>query len=102
MYVIVWEFVVRPDKSDDFVAAHRSDGSWAKLFARGDGYLGTELLRSMDADNAQRFLTIDRWRAAEDFFHFQQEFGYEYGILDTQLEGLTVSERKLGVFVSES
>lgn len=100
MYVILWEFGVHADNVDAFLAAYRSDGAWTRLFARGDGYLGTELLRSVDTENGPRFLTIDRWRAADDFVRFQHEFGTEYRSLDTQLEGLTFSERKLGAFVS--
>lgn len=101
MYVIVWEFLVRPDKVAAFIAAYRSDGTWAKLFARADGYIETELLRALDADNGPRFVTVDRWRAEDDFVRFQQKFGAEYRILDTQLEGLTLSERKLGAFTRE-
>lgn len=100
MYVILWEFGVRAENVDGFLAAYRSDGAWTKLFARADGYLGTELLRSVDSENGPRFVTIDRWRVAEDFLHFQQEYGAEYRKLDTQLEGLTFSERKLGAFAS--
>jgi hypothetical protein len=31
MHVIVWEFVVRPDKIRDFIAAYKADGDWAQL-----------------------------------------------------------------------
>ncbi len=101
MYVILWEFGVPPDKVDAFLAAYRSNGTWTKLFARADGYLGTELLRSVDSEDGPHFVTIDRWRTADDFIRFQQEFGTEYRTLDTELEGLTFSERKLGVFARE-
>ena len=101
MYVIVWEFVVRSEKVDAFVAAYKSDGAWAKLFAQADGYIGTELLSARDRDH-MKYVTIDRWKTAEDFTRFQERFGAEYRRLDTQLEGLTISERKLGTFVSEN
>jgi heme-degrading monooxygenase HmoA len=101
MYVILWEFEVRPDKIDAFLAAYRSNGAWTKLFARADGYLGSELLSSLDTDRGPRFVTIDRWRAEDDFVRFQQEFGSEYRALDTEFEGFTFSERKLGAFTSE-
>jgi heme-degrading monooxygenase HmoA len=101
MYVILWEFVVRPEELNSFLAAYKRDGAWAKLFARAAGYLGTELLRAVNTNNAPRFVTIDRWRAEDDFARFQQEFGIEYQALDTQLEGLTLSERKLGAFARE-
>jgi heme-degrading monooxygenase HmoA len=101
MYVIVWEFVVRPEKMDAFVAAYRSDGAWAHLFAKADGYVGTELLLATERDQGTTYVTIDRWKTAEDFTRFQEQFGDEYKALDTKLEGLTMSERKLGTFISE-
>jgi heme-degrading monooxygenase HmoA len=101
MYVILWEFVVRHDMVSNFVAAYKSDGAWAKLFAQAEGYLGTELLSSPETDQEPTFVTIDRWKSAEDFTRFHEQFGAEYRALDTQLEGLTIRERKLGMFVSE-
>jgi heme-degrading monooxygenase HmoA len=101
MYVIVWEFIVRAEKVADFVAAYRSDGAWAQLFAQAEGYACTELFSSTDASDGARYITIDRWRHAEDFTRFQEQFGDAYKALDTRLEGLTVSERKLGIFVDE-
>jgi heme-degrading monooxygenase HmoA len=101
MYVIVWEFLVKAGKVDKFVAAYSSTGAWARLFANAEGYLGTELLSSRECDEKAKFVTIDRWRTAEDFERFQKQFGAEYRALDTQLEGLTLSERKLGTFASE-
>jgi hypothetical protein len=101
MYVILWEFVVPPEKVGAFVAAYKSDGAWAKLFAQAEGYVGTELLTSAEAEQEAMFITIDRWESAEDFTRFQGQFGAEYGALDTQFEGLTVRERKLGIFISE-
>jgi heme-degrading monooxygenase HmoA len=102
MYVILWEFVVLPEKVDAFVAAYKSDGAWAKLFAQAEGYLGTELLTSTETGQEPTFITIDRWKSADDFTRFQEQFGAEYRALDTQFEDLTVRERKLGIFVSEA
>lgn len=101
MYVIIWEFVVRPEKVAEFVAAYKSDGAWATLFSKAEGYIGTKLLRSTDSSQGATFVTIDRWKTAEDFTRFQEHFGSEYRLLDTQLEGLTSRERKLGTFISE-
>jgi heme-degrading monooxygenase HmoA len=100
MYVILWEFVVPPEKVDAFIDAYKYDGAWAKLFAQAEGYVGTELLRSTEARQEPTFLTVDRWQHAEDFTRFREQFGDKYKSLNTELEGLTVSERKLGMFVS--
>jgi hypothetical protein len=96
MYVIVWEFVVRPEKVREFVSAYRADGDWGKLFRLSEGYIGTELLA--EEGNEVRFVTIDRWRAYGDFIRFQEAFGQQYKLLDAQLEGLTVAETKVGAF----
>jgi heme-degrading monooxygenase HmoA len=96
MHVIMWEFVVRPEKIHDFVTAYRANGPWAQLFGLADGYEGTELLFS--TNGADRFVTIDRWRSVDDFVRFEKQFGEQYRTLDRHLEGLTLSERKLGTF----
>jgi heme-degrading monooxygenase HmoA len=96
MYVIVWEFIVRPEKVTEFVDAYKSDGTWARLFAQADGYIGTELLRSTDSGQTATFVTIDRWKTAEDFARFLEHFGSEYRRLDTQLEGLTLARAQTG------
>lgn len=98
MYVILWEFAVRPDKIHDFVVAYKADGDWARLFRLAEGYVGTELLSSDEAP--ERYVTIDRWKSADDFARFQAEFGDPYRLLDQRLETLTLSERKLGAFTS--
>jgi heme-degrading monooxygenase HmoA len=99
MHVIMWEFVVRPEKILDFVAAYKATGDWAQLFSLADGYERTELLSS--TEGADRFVTIDRWRSVDDFARFQEQFGQQYRTLDRHLECLTLSERKLGSFNTE-
>jgi heme-degrading monooxygenase HmoA len=98
MHVILWEFAVQPDRVRDFVAAYQPEGDWAQLFRLADGYLSTELLTS--ADNAARFVTIDRWTSAEDYTRFHERFGQQYRSLNTQLEGLTRRETHLGTFTT--
>jgi heme-degrading monooxygenase HmoA len=101
MYVILWKFEVHPEKVADFVAAYKCDGVWAQLFAQAEGYIGTELLRSIDGDGRAQFLTIDRWQSSAHFDQFRTQFDTRYRTLDTQCDGMTLNERKLGTFVSE-
>jgi len=96
MHIIVWEFTVREEHLRAFISAYNSNGDWATLFRRADGYLGTELLRSSHEPTI--FLTIDRWETAASFENFQQQFGVEYKKLDAQFEHYTSSEKKVGVF----
>ncbi|MEG9434346.1 antibiotic biosynthesis monooxygenase family protein [Terriglobus sp. ADX1] len=96
MHIILWEFVVPADARERFQQAYGPDGDWAQLFRRAKGYLGTELLHSDTAPEV--FLTIDRWETASHFESFQRNFGREYRELDQKLEGISTSERKIGVF----
>ena len=93
MYVRGWGYDVPGDQVAAFTAAYAADGPWAELFARGAGFLGTELYR--DAARADRFLTIDRWRNEADWRSFLQAFALAYHALDAELEGLAAAERSL-------
>jgi len=96
MHIIIWEFAVREEHIREFISVYRSDGDWATLFRRAQGYLGTELLRASHEPNI--FLTVDRWESATCFEIFQERFDAEYKKLDAQLEGYTSSEKKVGDF----
>jgi heme-degrading monooxygenase HmoA len=94
MYIIIWEYQVKPDSVVEFERIYASDGAWAELFRRGAGYLGTELLR--DSTHPHRYITIDRWTSSEDYESFRSQRKSEYATLDSQCEGLTVQETLLG------
>ena len=96
MHVIIWEFAVREEYVQRFISSYESDGEWASLFGRAEGFLGTELLRS--SDDANVFLTVDRWESAACFEIFQERFGAEYKKLDALFEPYTSSEKKIGIF----
>jgi hypothetical protein len=93
---IVWEFIVREESVEEFQAAYGPKGSWVKLFEQAEGYLGTVLLLSDQASN--KFLTIDRWRDVMSYKDFRQKYANEYAELDAQLDGLTISETRIGAF----
>lgn len=96
-HVRIWEFFVHEGHEAEFEAVYGPRGAWATLFASGDGYLGTELLR--DAANPRRFLTIDRWTTPEAFSRFHETHAAEYAALDVQCEPLTERETQLGVWL---
>ena len=72
------------------------DGTWARLFRRANGYLGSELFR--DRADPLHYLTIDRWESREDWLAFRREHGAEYERLDREFEGLTTREAPLGEY----
>jgi hypothetical protein len=94
-YTLVWEFHVASNCVAEFEGHYGPEGTWAQLFRRSTGYVETILLR--DAAEALRYLTIDRWRSAEDYQRFRTEFASDYADLDEQCEALTTREVALGV-----
>lgn len=98
MFVRIWEFRVRPEKADQFLVAYGPGGTWARLFERVAGYLGTELLHSETHPNI--YLTADRWESADAWTAFLRAWGDDYAELDRRCEMLTVSEGEIGDFQS--
>jgi heme-degrading monooxygenase HmoA len=94
--VIVWEFLARREKVNEFVEKYGPEGAWARFFRGSPGYIRTELVKDVAAD--LRFLTLDYWQSEEEFkrFHGQNLAGYER--LDKEFEGLTEKETRLGAF----
>ena len=96
MYTILWEFHVPAARRAEFETAYDAQGPWAKLFAQAPGFAGVALLRC--ADQAGRYVTVDRWRSRADFDAFKRDFGADYAALDSRLEGIAESETRIGAF----
>jgi heme-degrading monooxygenase HmoA len=96
IHTTIWEFLVEPDQVNEFQRHYGPQGSWAELFARGEGYLQTLLLQ--DATDPRRFVTIDRWASAADYRAFRSRFAQQYSELDIRCERLTVHETPVGNF----
>ena len=94
MYTVIWSYEVKPEHVDSFVETYRPGGRWSRLFHRGEGYRGSDLYRSTEAETT--FVTIDRWRSREHFADFMVGFRELYAELDAQCDPWTVSEQRLG------
>ena len=90
----LWKFEVPREMEERFLAAYRSDGDWARLFARSPGFVRTDLRRNPDGD----YVTADHWESVGAFESFQAAFGEEYRQLDAELEGISGIETFLGAF----
>ena len=90
----LWTFEVPAEAEERFVAAYRSDGDWARLFASAPGFIRTELWRADDG----LYLTADYWRSVGDFEWFQSNLGEDYRKLDVELEGVAGIETFVGAF----
>ena len=96
MYVAIWEFLVQPNRCEEFEAVYGSSGQWARLFAQAAGFLGTELL--CDTSRPTRYVTLDRWQSRQAYEKFRSQFDAEYRQLDAQCEDLTAEETLIGRF----
>jgi len=94
MYLILWEYHIKPEKREEFEQIYSPSGAWAELFKKGAGYLGTELV--LDETDPQKYLTVDRWASKEEYESFLEHWEQEYEALDKQCEGLTKHEVLLG------
>ena len=96
MYVVLWRFRPLVGRESEFERAYGSFGEWTRLFRRGEGYLGTELLRR--SDDSGEYLAIDRWASRAAYEAFRARWSSEYRRLDRQLEELTEEETPIGAF----
>jgi heme-degrading monooxygenase HmoA len=96
MYVVLWRFRPREGRQSEFERAYGPSGEWARLFRRGDGYLGTELLQR--SEDPREYLTLDRWTSRAAYEAFRARWSDEYRWLDHRLEELTEEETLLGAF----
>ena len=94
MHLRLWTFEVPTDAEERFVAAYKSDGKWARLFATAPGFIRTELWRA----ESGLYMTADYWRSAADFERFQANVGEAYRQLDEELEGVSGVEHFVGAF----
>jgi len=99
-YIVVWEFQVKAECEEEFIAAYGPDGEWARLFRRSQEFQGVELLGSVG--NASRFFTLDHWSSAAALDGFMSTNATAYDVLDRRFSGLTVWERRIGGFPTEA
>jgi len=94
---LVFSYEVVSDAAE-FERVFGTDGEWAEFFRRGRGYVGTELLRDVEAPG--RYLVIDRWESAEAYNAFVAEHHDDYmrRVDDTRFH--YDSELRFGTFES--
>ena len=96
MFLVLWEFDVKPGSEEVFESIYGPNGDWAQFFRRDSGYQGTSLLR--DAFRAHTYLTCDYWESREAYESFRRKHSDAYLELDKKCEELTFAERKIGAF----
>ena len=96
MYVVLWRFRPLMGREREFERAYGRSGECTRLFQRGEGYLGTELLQR--SEDPREYLALDRWASGAAYDAFRARFSNEYQRLDRRFEELTDEETLLGTF----
>ena len=96
--IIVWEFRVSADNRSEFESAYGSQGLWAQLFRKSDGYIRTELHR--DERKPGRYFTVDFWQSRSAFSDFKERNLAAYESIDQQCAALTTEETFIAEYES--
>jgi heme-degrading monooxygenase HmoA len=91
---LVFSYEVRD--TDEFERVYGSEGEWADFFRQGRGYIGTELLRDVEAPG--RYLVVDRWESADAYNSFVAERRDEYMARVDAMRFHYDSELRFGTF----
>ena len=97
MIALVFSYEVTRDTAE-FERVYGIDGEWAEFFRQGRGYIGTELLRDVEAPG--RYLVIDRWESAQAYDSFVAEHRDEYMRRVDETAFMYQQELRFGTFES--
>ena len=94
MFLVLWEFEVKPGREERFQEVYRPGGDWDSLFRADPNHAGTRLFRDTARSNV--YLTADYWLSRKSYEEFLTLRRSEYKTLDATSEDLTLSERRIG------
>jgi len=93
MFVILWEFEVKPGSEECFQNAYGPSGPWVQLFQSDPHYRGTLLQR--DPARPLFYFTIDLWDTEAAYQGFLDTNRVRYEELDRDTEHLTLQQRHI-------
>lgn len=96
MFVVLWEFDVKPGSEKRFETVYGPRGEWVRLFQSDPTWRRTLLLR--DPFRERTYLTCDFWANKRAYDAFRESNADAYRELDKACEDLTTAEREIGVF----
>ena len=94
MFLVLWEFEVKPGREQRFQQVYGPGGDWDSLFRTDPNHAGTRLFR--DTTKTGVYLTADYWLSRKSYEEFVRVRRSEYKSLDAATEDLTLSERHIG------
>jgi Antibiotic biosynthesis monooxygenase len=96
MFLVLWEFEVKPGCEERFERVYGAGGDWNSLFRRDSNHAGTYLFR--DLAKPRVYLTADYWVTQTAYKDFLQREEADYKRIDAETEALTVAERHVGSY----
>jgi len=96
MFVILWEFEVKPGCQERFERVYGPRGDWVRLFLRDPRFRDSQLLR--DPSRTHFYFTLDFRDSESAYQDFQGAHGTSYEELDRATEALSLKERCIGFF----
>jgi heme-degrading monooxygenase HmoA len=93
MFVILWEYEVKPDFVKRFETIYGPAGDWVQLFQTDANFRQTRLLADHSRPNS--YVTIDYWESQTAYEHFRIVNRAAYEALDRATEGLTLREQHI-------
>ena len=96
MFLVLWEYDVKPGFESRFERVYGPDGDWAQFFRSDPHYRETRLLRELSRPSV--YATLDLWDSREPYENFRQQNQEAYLALDRHCEALTLREKHLGSF----
>jgi hypothetical protein len=96
MFLILWEYEVKPGCEQRFQEVYSAGGDWDILFRSNENHAGTRLYR--ETSRANVYLTADYWVTRKSYEEFRNVRKDDYSRLDAASEHLTTSEKHIGSF----
>jgi heme-degrading monooxygenase HmoA len=93
MFVILWEFEVKPGSEERLQRAYGPEGAWVRLFQGDPHYRGTQLHR--DPSRPLFYFTIDFWDSETEYENFLSANRAAYEEIDRDTQGLTIQDRPI-------
>jgi hypothetical protein len=96
MFLVLWEFEVKPGCEKRFERVYGPGGDWDSLFRRDPHHAGSALFR--DPGKALVYLTVDGWLSRKSYEEFLVAQDANYKALDAVAEELTPNKRHIGSY----
>src|SRR5258705_5409054 len=96
MLVVVWEYLAKPDRVDEFESFYRPDGPWGDLFRQSPAFISTTLMK--DLRRPVRFMVADRWTSETIYEEFKRERATAWQALSERGQRLYDREVEVGRF----